>query len=319
MGILNLPHSSRLAGILTRAELAAAGVTDATIRSMVRRGQLTILTRGVYAPGIQLAKLGDSDRAERRLQVASALALLGPSSVASHQEAAAIHQLALLGQLPRRITVSRPLGVAASRSGRPWVSLHNLALPGGHVTVVGQVPVTTVARTVVDIARVTSFRSGVVTADSALHQGRTTEDELIAVVAACSRWPGVDRAREVVEFSDGRSESPLESISRVAFREGGLPPPDLQVSVRGGDGLIYRVDFLWRRYRTVGEADGALKYQKLGRVQSQLLRDRALRDAGFEVVHFSWKEIMATPGVVVDSVRAAFHRAAALRDAQGGS
>ncbi len=82
-----------------------------------------------------------------------------------------------------------------------------------------------------------------VSADSALYRGKVSKAELEAVIAACSRWPGIGRARGVVEFSDGRSESPFESISRVAFRDGGLPPPELQVWVGGDGGPVGRVDF----------------------------------------------------------------------------
>src|SRR5579859_2492942 len=110
------------------------------------------------------------------------------------------------------------------------------------------------------LARTTPYRSGVVTAGCALHLGKTTKDELNAVIATCGRWPGVMRARRVVEFSDGRAESPFESIARVAFRDGGLPPPELQVWVGGDGGPVGRADFLWRHHRTLAEADGALKY-----------------------------------------------------------
>jgi len=178
------------------------------------------------------------------------------------------------------------------------------------------VPVTSVARTVVDLARTTSFRSGVVVADSALHDKKTAEADLRAVVASCTRWPGIERARRVVEFSDSRSESPFESIARVAFRDGGLPPPELQIWV-GDDnrGAIGRADFLWRDHNTIAEADGAIKYADPDRARKQLRRDAELREAGFEVVHFTWHELTAAPSQVIDSLRAAFRRAGVLRSA----
>jgi hypothetical protein len=181
------------------------------------------------------------------------------------------------------------------------------------VAMLNGIPVTTAARTVVDLSRTTTFKSGVVVADAALYGGLTSKPELAAVLASCDRWPGVQRARSVVSFADGRSESPFESISRVAFKDGGLPPPDLQVWVGGEDGPIGRVDFLWRAHRTVAEADGALKYSDPEQARRQLRRDAALREAGFEVVHFSWGDLVGFPEQVVGAIRAAFRRAELLR------
>lgn len=172
---------------------------------------------------------------------------------------------------------------------------------------------TSVARTVVDLARSTSFRSGVVAADSALYRRKMSRAELDAVIAACRRWPGIDRARRVAAFCDEKSESPFESVARVAFHEFGLPRPELQVWVGGDHGPIGRADFLWRQQRTIAEAGGALKYADPDRARQQLHRDADLRDAGFEVVHFSWRELTSSPGQVICRIRAAFERSNALR------
>lgn len=72
--------------------------------------------------------------------------------------------------------------------------------------------------------------------------------------------------------------------------------------------MIGRADFLWRAYRTIGEADGAVKYADPARAMAQLERDARLRAAGFEVVHFTWQQITRTPDHVVASIRAAFQR-----------
>jgi hypothetical protein len=147
-------------------------------------------------------------------------------------------------------------------------------------------------------------------ADSALHARLTSKTALAAVVADCPRWRGLQRARDVIAFSDSRAESVLESLSRAVFHQAGLPPPDLQVWV-GDDGeVIGRVDFLWRRYRTIGEADGAFKYQTPDRARAQLDRDARLRAVGYEVVHFTWPEITRAPAQVADSIRLAFRRSA---------
>jgi hypothetical protein len=115
--------------------------------------------------------------------------------------------------------------VTGHRTRRAGLRAHTAWLPDSHLAVSNKVPATSVARTVIDLARTTPFRSGVTVADCALHVGTTSKAELGAVIAACARWPGIERARRVVDFSDARSESPFESIARVAFRDRGLPPP----------------------------------------------------------------------------------------------
>jgi len=59
------------------------------------------------------------------------------------------------------------------------------------------------------------------------------------------------------------------------------------------------VDFLWRQYRTIAEADGAIKYTQPARALAQLNRDARLRAGGFAVVHFTWPEITRVPAQVV--------------------
>jgi hypothetical protein len=292
---------------MTSAELMAVGLSAAQIRRLVRQGVLLHVGYGAYARAAVAGQVASDRVGEQTLLLASVLAVAGPGAVGSHHSAAAIHGLDLLGRhSPEVVAVTRAPGV--SRTGRPSVRLHVAALPCGHVTVRSGVRITSVARTVVDLARTSSFPAGVVVADSALRGKQVSKDELRAVVADCVRWPGIRQANLVVEFSDGLSESALESISRVAFRDHGIPAPELQVPVGGDNGVVGRADFLWRRYGTIGEADGAIKYANTSRAISQLRRDAALRAAGFQVVHFTWPEIVKTPGQVAASIREAFRR-----------
>jgi Protein of unknown function (DUF559) len=254
------------------------------------------------------------DRATKHAILATAaLAVTGPGAVVSHHSAALIHGLDLLGRgIEESVVLTRPPGTTSRKSGCPNVRLHVAALPAGHVMARHGMPVTSPARTVIDLARTCSFPAGVVVADSALRTGQTAKAELQSVITACARWPGLRVARQVAAFCDARSESALESISRVAFHDQGLPPPDLQVWVGGETGMIGRADFLWTAHRTIAEADGAIKYADPSRAMAQLERDARLREAGFEVVHFTWQEITRTPGQVATSIRAAFQRATVL-------
>jgi Transcriptional regulator, AbiEi antitoxin/Protein of unknown function (DUF559) len=305
-----MPDTSRLAGVVTMAELAALGTSPGQVQRLVRRGVLLRLVRGGYAPAA-LAAAGSGDRAwEHAVLVAAVLAVTGPGAVVSHRSAALLHGFDLLGrETGRTVTLTRPPDSTSSRTGRPGARLHAATLPAGHVVTRHGMPVTSAARTVIDLARTCPFLAGVVVADSALRAGQTTKPELQSVITACAHWRGIRTARQVAAFSDARSESVLESISRVAFRAYGLPPPELQVWVGDETEMIGRADFLWRACRTIAEADGALKYADPSRAMAQLERDASLRRAGFEVVHFTWRDITRTPGDVAASIRAAFQRA----------
>jgi hypothetical protein len=170
---------------------------------------------------------------------------------------------------------------------------------------------TTAARTVVDLARTLPFRAGVIAADSALHQRLATKDELLSVLGLCSQWRGASVAADVIAFADARSESPLESIARVVFRDGGLPPPKLQ-ALLGTAEDVARVDFFWDKYRTIVEVDGAIKYADPTRAIAQLERDSWLRSLGYEVVHVTWEEITTAPEAVIARIREAFRRGTLL-------
>jgi hypothetical protein len=245
--------------------------------------------------------------------MAAAVVVSGKGAVVSHHDAAIIHGLTLLDHPPSDVAIARPRDAAGSRTARPGIELHIADLPLRHVTVCQGIPVTTVARTVIDIARSTAFKAGVVTADSALYTRQTSVAKLSAVTWDCDRWPGIRKARDVVTFSDEKAESAFESIARVAFRDGGLPPPMLQVWVGDDDHMIGRVDFLWSDQWTIAEADGAAKYADPDRARKQLWRDTELRRAGYEIVHFTWRELASDPAQVVKSIRVAFVRAARLR------
>jgi Protein of unknown function (DUF559) len=187
--------------------------------------------------------------------------------------------------------------------------LYATDLPADQVATKFGFPVTTAARTVVDLARALEFCAGVVAADSALHQRLTTMAELRSVIARLPRRRGIARATEVVEFANMKAESPLESIARIGFKDCALPPPELQIQLGSEFEPIARVDFYWKQYRTAAEADGAMKYDEdPGLARRQLRRDHLLRAEGYEVVHFTWQDINFSPELVAAWIRRAFRR-----------
>jgi hypothetical protein len=302
-----MPQTGRVAGIVTTAELTAAGFSDDRILTLTKRGDLYQVGRGAYADGTRARETLAFADGLQLLRLAAAVAVRGSGTVVSHESAAYLYSMDLLAALEAPTLTCPP---RRGRKARQGIRLHSAALPAGQVTVRAKLPVTTPARTVVDLARTLSFKAGVVTADSALRRTLVTKTELTAVLASCARWPGARRAAAVIDFADGLAESPLESIARIAFKDCGLPPPELQVWLGGTDEPIGRVDFYWKQYLTIAEVDGAMKYADPERARAQLRRDSMFRDDGFEVVHFTWQQITQTPGQVAASIRNAFRRGA---------
>jgi hypothetical protein len=187
---------------------------------------------------------------------------------------------------------------------------------------IDNLPVTSPARTVLDLARTLPMTQAVAAGDRALTLGLTGQ-ELHSGLLIMERWPGIRAARRVVEFLDVRSESAGESISRVRLMEEGLPRPELQQEIIGPDGrLVARVDFLWKEHQTVGEFDGKIKYGRLlkpgQRIEDAIfeekLREDAVRDLGLQVVRWISADLHRT-GVLRDRVLRAFARASGRRRA----
>jgi very-short-patch-repair endonuclease len=70
------------------------------------------------------------------------------------------------------------------------------------------------------------------------------------------------------------------------------------------------VDFCWHGYRTIAEADGAMKYDDQGRerARAQLARDEKFHDEGWSTFHFTWREIYHEPAPAIDRLRRTFAR-----------
>jgi predicted transcriptional regulator of viral defense system len=294
--------------VMSARQWQARGVSPAQLRSLVRAGQLIRMRQGVYATKRAVDWAGADPVRAHVLKVLAAKTTVGGSAVASYHSAALLHRLSLLTSPPEG-TVALTLPAA-----RPWnrarpadVVFHASELPPEHVTRLFKLPVTTVARTVADLARTLPFLDGVVVADSALQQEKTTKPELQQVLKQCAAgWPGVRQARRVIDFADERAESPLESAARVVFAEADPPldPPELQVTIHGEE-FAARVDFLWRAGKVIAEADGLVKYSDRNDLLAERERDHQLHAAGYTVVHFTWQELFQTPDVVLDRVRSA--------------
>ena len=275
-------------------------VPEGVLRGLVRSGDLVVVRHGVLADGPAHRTADPAVRAA--LEVRAEQAVRRRDEVATGLTAAALHGLPFLGRLPARARLSLP----REDGERPREDRPRSWLPDDQVTVVDGATVSTIARTVVDVARTRPFAFAVVTADAALARG-CEPAEMQEVLAQCRRFPGTRSAQRVLAFADARSESPLESLGRARFDEEDLPVPELQVQLGTPDREI-RVDHLFREQRTVGEADGLMKYDDIAVLRAEKQREDALRDRGFEVVRYVWEDALRRPTLMAAQFRRAFLR-----------
>ncbi|MGZ8179038.1 hypothetical protein ACXVUM_14005 [Williamsia sp. SKLECPSW1] len=297
---------------IIRAAALDAGMTDWMLRTGVRTGNLDRLYRGTYVPRRESfitddgRLLGaDSMEARRdhyRRRVTAAARVGEERKTASHHSAAALHRIPVLG-LPDDIHFTTDRHSGGRRKGRAFF-LHASPLPPDEVTVVDGVPVTTLARTAMDVARTGSFAEALVVLDGALRAGATGV-ELTMVTSRGRRRRGIALVRQAMTWADGRSESADESLSRALMIRAGIPMPDLQVEYREDDGEVFaRVDFDWGG-RVVGEFDGLVKYGDAADVIAEKRREDKLRALGIIVVRWTWDDLR-NPERFIAQLRRAF-------------
>lgn len=298
----------------TTTQARQRGYTPAHIRRLVACREWTVLRRGVYVETVVMEAATRVPGRRHALDVAALLLSLDYDAVAAGASAVRIWNLDTLQPPADEVVVATDQPGIVSRRRGDYV-VHAATLPPAHRAHRHGVAVTSAARTVVDIARTSRFVDGVVVADSALHRRLTTPRELTAILADCAGWPGIARARRVVAFADAASESALESISRVAMAQQGVPAPRTQVTLGDHIGFGARVDFLWPEQKVIGEADGLGKYEASGGrstreiVRAEKRREERLADAGYEIIRWGWEDARR-PGRLGFRLRAALARGA---------
>lgn len=254
------------------------------------RGELLRLRPGAYVSPASIAARTAAEIHRARIEAARMAAVTEP--VFSHESAAALHGIPILGEWPDRVhTTVGPNGHSGSRA----VERTKRALdPSETMTATDGVVATTPARTAIDLAATRSLLGGIIAISHVRHLGVDLDvfDELLRRSRSTA---GVRRARIAVERSTGETESPLETLIWVRCQDLGFEQPELQRVVEGTDGRAYRVDFAWLDGRILLEADGRAKYGALaaGRTPEEVLweerlRENALRPACDRLLRTTW-------------------------------
>jgi hypothetical protein len=164
-------------------------------------------------------------------------------------------------------------------------------------------------RAVADLLRRLPLAEAVVVADASRRARLCTEQQLRDELLAHAKLRGVRQARDVLDLSDPRAESPPESRVRLLLVQAGLAPVP-QYDVFGPDGdWLARVDLAFPELRIAVEYDGRAVHERADVFTRDRQRQNALVAAGWVVLRFSAEDLRLRKAQIVQTVLAAVGRA----------
>jgi len=288
---MDIPLNSRHGLILTR-DLERLALDDRQLRRRVADGSIVRVAHGSYMPAAAWQALTFEQQHLARAHAFNEASVT--RHVFSHFSAAVVLGIPIVGPLPRQVhvTVER-----FSRTRfRHHVVGHYADVEPTDIEEHDGLLVTAAARTVADLALSTTFPTAVAAVDWYLSCGHD-RGILLGILDGMPPRTGRRRAIAAVEFGDGRSGSPGESLSRANIHLLRLPAPDLQVPFTDAAGLIGIADFWWEASAVIGEFDGAVKYSRdeytHGREAAEIvLREKRradrMRGVNQDLVRWGW-------------------------------
>jgi very-short-patch-repair endonuclease len=280
-------------GLVTRAQLRELGLGPGAIDYRVGSGTLVVVRRGVYALG----------HSALRPQARALAAVLGSSADAALSHAAAAAHWEVRPSAAALIDVTVPRRIRGQRGIR-----HHFAdLPADQITIHDSIPVTTVARTIVDLAGVVS-EPALRRAMEAAEAARLVDWAQVEALAQ-DRRRGVRELRVILaerEVGARVTKRELEAAFLDLLRREGLPLPATNAFVGG-----FEVDCVWRDARLVVELDSRRFHGTDGAFERDRARDRRLAAAGWTVVRVTWRQIHDEPTVLLADLRGLILRARA--------
>ena len=278
-------------GVVTYAQLRAAGLAAGAINLRVRSGRLHRLHRGVFAVG--------HPRISREGRWSAAVLALGEGAVLSHVSAAALWGIRHSSSAYVHVTVP----TAGGRTRRRGVVVHrSLTLGPADVDEEQAIAVTSVSRTLLDLAGVLSPTRLERAVERSLAARRFDLRAVEAVLAANPRRPGATALAEIIagihdEPSLTRQE--LEARMLDLCDDHGIERPEVNVLV---DGI--EVDFLWRAHRLIVETDGREYHETPIAFARDRERDERLTVLGYRVVRFTYRRLVHHAAAVAATLRA---------------
>lgn len=289
------PHSSKgravrgLAreqhGAIARRQLLEIGYSPRAIEHRLTTGKLFAVRRGVYAVGRR--------ELTREGRWMAAILRAGRGAVLSHQSAAALWRLA---DREDEITITIPSGRDCN-DRTLWV--HRARLPSADVRTRWRIPLTSPARTLLDLAHWASEDQLEHLINAADRADLIDPERLRDYVDGCSRMRGIPALRFVLDKSTFRyTASALERRFLPLARRAGLPVPETSVWIEG-----YEVDFLWPDLGLIVETDGLRYHRTTFQLERDSRRDQAHAAAGYRTLRFGHSQIQYNPDSVVGALR----------------
>jgi hypothetical protein len=287
-------------GVVALHQLEARGLGGRGARHRVANGRLHRLFPGVYAVGHPSVSID-----ARRI---GAVLACGQGAVLSRFSAATTW--GMLNGDGKRFDVVAP-GRSGGRVGDAGtIDLRRTRrLPDADVTALRGIPITTVGRTLLDLAGVASAR----VLQRAVHEAEVMGLlDVEAVLAVIERNPGRRGTRVLRTALGVGAPDPRNGELATTFfalcRDYGLPSPRLGVHVDGGDRL-YEVDALFEAERLIVELDGRQVHGTARNFQTDRRRDSVLAARDYQTLRYTWHRLRDEPAAIAHELR----RALALR------
>jgi hypothetical protein len=272
-------------GIVTWDQLRRTGMTSSSISRALHAGRLHRIYPRVYAVGHRVLTT--------RGRLAAGLFYAGPGAAISHATAAWWWEL--LPSPPGAIQISSP----TRRRSAHGLEFHQ---PGQLERVFHRgFPVTPVPRTLLDLAA--SAPLSVVRRTLAEADFRSLLNPEAIRNVLRRGLPGSAKLRLALDRhlpQLAETLSMLEERFLVLCERSGLPLPEVNVAIAG-----LKVDVLWRPQGLVVELDGGAAHGTPSAVSRDRHRELVLRERGFRVLRYSFRQIVEEPGRVVADLRAA--------------
>jgi hypothetical protein len=262
----------------TSHDLSRYGLTRQRLRDRVADGRIRRVLTNVYVRG------DAPDTIELRL---AAVALVLPEfGVVCDRTAAWLHGVDVLDY--RELEMLPPLDVFVIRDYRARrrgeVRSGQRDLDPLDVMKLEGVLVTTPLRTALDLGCGLPRQLALATLDQFIGKHYLTIEDMQAELPRYWRRRGVVQLRRLILLADGRSESPGESMTRLALIEAGLPVPYPQYSIQVGGRELYRLDLAYPNHRVCIEYDGELFHSTPKQRAADEARRAWLRAHGWTVI-----------------------------------